>query len=165
MAVPAGDLLPALERGSIDAVEFLAPATDLETGLQKHAPYYYAPGFNKPNGASELMLGLKAWEQLTPDLQTMVAEAARAEHTLGLADAHERNATALKQIIEDVMTKDDQQGVQQNTLTFVVTGSTFEEPRTLPTGIPYVLIDGRFVIEDGRRTDVMAGRAVRRTAT
>ncbi|MFC9278883.1 amidohydrolase family protein [Streptomyces collinus] len=42
-------------------------------------------------------------------------------------------------------------------------GATFAEPRTLPTGIPYVLVDGRFVIEDGRRTDVLAGRAVRRT--
>lgn len=46
----------------------------------------------------------------------------------------------------------------------VAAGSTFEAPRTLPTGIPYVLVDGRFVIEDGRRTDVLAGRAVRRTA-
>ncbi|MFD3313062.1 amidohydrolase family protein [Streptomyces sp. NPDC058694] len=46
----------------------------------------------------------------------------------------------------------------------VAAGSTFEDPRTLPTGIPYVLIDGRFVVEDGRRTDVLAGRAVRRTA-
>ncbi|MFJ8197617.1 amidohydrolase family protein [Streptomyces sp. NPDC096152] len=45
----------------------------------------------------------------------------------------------------------------------VAAGSTFERPRALPTGIPYVLIDGRFVIEDGRRTDVLAGRAVRRT--
>ncbi|GGL76720.1 N-acyl-D-amino-acid deacylase [Streptomyces fumigatiscleroticus] len=45
----------------------------------------------------------------------------------------------------------------------VAAGSTFERPRTLPTGIPYVLVDGRFVIEDGRRTDVLAGRAVRRT--
>ncbi|MFB7108031.1 amidohydrolase family protein [Streptomyces sp. NPDC056291] len=45
----------------------------------------------------------------------------------------------------------------------VAPGSTFERPRALPTGIPYVLIDGRFVIEDGRRTDVLAGRAVRRT--
>ncbi|MET7455019.1 D-aminoacylase [Streptomyces sp. NPDC005574] len=45
----------------------------------------------------------------------------------------------------------------------VAAGSTFEQPRTLPTGIPYVLVDGRFVIEDGRRTDVLAGRAVRRT--
>lgn len=45
----------------------------------------------------------------------------------------------------------------------VAAGSTFAEPRTLPTGIPHVLIDGRFVIEDGRRTDVLAGRSVRRT--
>ncbi|WKU46673.1 D-aminoacylase [Streptomyces sp. VNUA116] len=46
----------------------------------------------------------------------------------------------------------------------VAAGATFEAPRTLPTGIPYVLIAGRFVMEDSRRTDVLAGRAVRRTA-
>ncbi|MFF6993498.1 amidohydrolase family protein [Streptomyces sp. NPDC008313] len=46
----------------------------------------------------------------------------------------------------------------------VAAGSTYEAPRTLPAGIPHVLIDGRFVVEDGRRTDVLAGRAVRRTA-
>ncbi|MEV0266343.1 D-aminoacylase [Streptomyces sp. NPDC050617] len=45
----------------------------------------------------------------------------------------------------------------------VAAGSTFEAPKTLPTGIPYVLIDGRFVMEDGRRTDVLAGRTVRGT--
>lgn len=43
----------------------------------------------------------------------------------------------------------------------VAAGSTFEEPRALPVGIPHVLIDGRFVIEDGRRTSALAGRAVR----
>ncbi|MFF0010316.1 amidohydrolase family protein [Streptomyces sp. NPDC005374] len=45
----------------------------------------------------------------------------------------------------------------------VAPGSTFDDPRRLPTGIPHVLVDGRFVIEDGRRTDVLAGRAVRRS--
>ncbi|MEV6617710.1 D-aminoacylase [Streptomyces sp. NPDC051051] len=45
----------------------------------------------------------------------------------------------------------------------VAAGSSYDAPRTPPTGIPYVLVDGRFVIEDGRRTDVLAGRAVRRT--
>ncbi|GAB2951433.1 N-acyl-D-amino-acid deacylase family protein [Streptomyces heilongjiangensis] len=44
----------------------------------------------------------------------------------------------------------------------VAAGSTYEAPRTPPTGVPYVLVDGRFAIEDGRRTDVLAGRAVRR---
>ncbi|MFF1708903.1 amidohydrolase family protein [Streptomyces sp. NPDC058268] len=45
----------------------------------------------------------------------------------------------------------------------VAAGSTFDAPRTLPTGIPHVLIDGKFVMEDGRRTGVLAGRSVRRT--
>ncbi|WP_405586820.1 amidohydrolase family protein [Streptomyces sp. NBC_01190] len=44
----------------------------------------------------------------------------------------------------------------------VAAGATYDRPRTLPTGIPHVLIDGRFVIEDGRRTQVLAGRSVRR---
>ncbi|ANZ16574.1 amidohydrolase [Streptomyces noursei ATCC 11455] len=44
----------------------------------------------------------------------------------------------------------------------VAAGSTFDAPRALPVGIPHVLIDGRFVVEDGRRTDVLAGRAIRR---
>jgi N-acyl-D-amino-acid deacylase len=47
----------------------------------------------------------------------------------------------------------------------VAAGAAYDAPRALPTGIPYVLVDGRFVIEDGRRTDVLAGRAVRRTPT
>lgn len=46
----------------------------------------------------------------------------------------------------------------------VAAGSTYERPRVLPTGVPHVLIDGRFVMRDGRRTDVLAGRSVRRTA-
>ncbi|MGW6025602.1 N-acyl-D-amino-acid deacylase family protein [Streptomyces sp. NPDC055099] len=45
----------------------------------------------------------------------------------------------------------------------VAAGSTFDAPRTLPTGIPHVLIDGEFVMKDGHRTDVLAGRSVRRT--
>ncbi|MGW3201084.1 N-acyl-D-amino-acid deacylase family protein [Streptomyces sp. NPDC001118] len=45
----------------------------------------------------------------------------------------------------------------------VAPGATFAAPKALPTGIPHVLVDGRFVIEDGKRTDVLAGRSVRRT--
>jgi len=99
MTVSAGDLLSALETGSIDAAEFLAPATDLETGLPKYAPFYYAPGFNKPNGASELLISLAAWDRLSPDLRSVVMEACRAEHTLGLADAYQTNAVALTEIL------------------------------------------------------------------
>jgi TRAP-type mannitol/chloroaromatic compound transport system substrate-binding protein len=99
MTVSAGGLLPALETGSIDAAEFLAPATDLETGLPKYAPFYYAPGFNKPNGASEFLISHAAWDRLPPDLRGVVAESCRAEHALGLADACSTNATALTEIL------------------------------------------------------------------
>jgi TRAP-type mannitol/chloroaromatic compound transport system substrate-binding protein len=99
MTVSAGDLLPALEKGSIDAAEFLAPATDLETGLPKYASFYYAPGFNKPNGASELLISLAAWDRLPPELRSVVMESCRAEHTLGLADAYQTNAAALTEIL------------------------------------------------------------------
>ncbi|MEU9704620.1 D-aminoacylase [Streptomyces sp. NPDC047981] len=47
----------------------------------------------------------------------------------------------------------------------VAAGSTYDSPRALPVGIPHVLIDGRFVMEDGLRTDALAGRAIRRTPT
>ncbi|MEU3045539.1 D-aminoacylase [Streptomyces sp. NPDC006984] len=43
----------------------------------------------------------------------------------------------------------------------VAAGATFDSPRARPSGIPHVLIDGRFVIADGARTDVLAGRSVR----
>lgn len=46
----------------------------------------------------------------------------------------------------------------------VAAGATFDAPRTPPVGIPHVLIDGRLVIEDGERTDVLAGRSVRGAA-
>ncbi|MEU6861761.1 D-aminoacylase [Streptomyces sp. NPDC046876] len=45
----------------------------------------------------------------------------------------------------------------------VAAGATYDNPRTLPAGIPHVLIDGRFVMHDGRRTNTLAGRAIRRT--
>ncbi|MFD7900215.1 amidohydrolase family protein [Streptomyces sp. NPDC059743] len=48
--------------------------------------------------------------------------------------------------------------------TTVASGSTFASPRVLPVGIPHVLIDGRFTIKNGHRTDVLAGRSVRRSA-
>ncbi|MFI8764792.1 amidohydrolase family protein [Streptomyces sp. NPDC053792] len=43
----------------------------------------------------------------------------------------------------------------------IASTATYENPRSLPTGIPHVLIDGRFVMEDGKRTDVLAGRSIR----
>jgi TRAP-type mannitol/chloroaromatic compound transport system substrate-binding protein len=101
MAVPPGDTYITLERGTIDAAEFLAPANDLPLGLHKVAPHLGYPGFNKPNGASEALIGAKAWHDLPEHLKAIVRAACRAEHDRGLADAEAANGGALRQALAE----------------------------------------------------------------
>jgi TRAP-type mannitol/chloroaromatic compound transport system substrate-binding protein len=101
MAIPPGDTYVALERGTIDAVELLAPANDQPLGFQRIAPHYYLPGFNKPNGAAEAVVSLPAFGKLSPDLQAIVVAACEAEHAAGLASAEKANAEALTRLLAD----------------------------------------------------------------
>jgi TRAP-type mannitol/chloroaromatic compound transport system substrate-binding protein len=94
-AIPPGDVYPALERGTIDAVELLGPMNDADLGLARIAPHVLMPGFNKPNGASEALLSLKTWSALPPDLQLVVQEATAAEHGAAVAEAQMLQAKAL----------------------------------------------------------------------
>jgi len=91
-----GDLEPALERGAIDAAELLAPVNDVSLELDRQAKFYYAPGFNKPNGAAEALLSRKAFEALPEDLRDVVRNACEAEQSAGLADAEAGNAAAIE---------------------------------------------------------------------
>lgn len=99
-SIPPADIYPALERGTIDAVEILAPSNDLPLGLHRIAPYYYMPGFNKPNGAAEALISLAAFEKLSPDLQRIVEVACQSEHSAGLAEAEHQNAAALVELVK-----------------------------------------------------------------
>lgn len=100
MAIAAGEILPAIEKGVIDGVEFLGPANDFDTGIARYAPHYYMPGFNKPNGASECLIGRARYESLPADLQVIIAEACRAEHGQGLAEVIQTNASALISLLQ-----------------------------------------------------------------
>jgi TRAP-type mannitol/chloroaromatic compound transport system substrate-binding protein len=93
-----GDLEPALERGAIDAAELLAPVNDVSLELQRQAKFYYAPGFNKPNGAAEALVSRQAFENLPEDLRAVVANACEAEHSAGLAEAEKGNAEAIEKL-------------------------------------------------------------------
>lgn len=93
LAVP--EILPALQAGTVDGVEFLGPWSDLGTGFYKVAPFYHYPGFNKPNGTGEAIVALKAWQSLPDDLMLIVANAAAAENAVSLAEAELQNARAL----------------------------------------------------------------------
>jgi TRAP-type mannitol/chloroaromatic compound transport system substrate-binding protein len=99
VTIPPADIITSMQTGAIDAVEFLAPSSDLITGVHKVAPFYYAPGFNKPNGTGEALVSLKAWETLSADLRAIVMEACRLEHATALADAAWQNAQALATLV------------------------------------------------------------------
>lgn len=99
IAVPPSETYQALERGVIDAVEQLAPVNDLPTGLNRIAPNYYFPGFDKPNGVSETLIGLPLWQALPAPLQTIVTAACHAEHDIALGEAELANGRALEELV------------------------------------------------------------------
>jgi TRAP-type mannitol/chloroaromatic compound transport system substrate-binding protein len=66
------DIFPSLERGVIDACEWVGPLYDFNLGLHQAAKYYYSPGWHEPSTNNELTINLKAWESLPKDLQKML---------------------------------------------------------------------------------------------
>ena len=76
--LPGGEIFPALERGVIDAAEFVGPYQDRRLGLQKAAKYYYTTGWHESATVSELLINKAAWDKLPKDLQAIVENAAAA---------------------------------------------------------------------------------------
>jgi len=90
-----GEILVALQSGVIDGAEFVGPGSDIALGLYRFAPFYYGPGFNKPNGTGECIVSLKAWQALDGELQAIVASACAAEAAFALAEMERLNIEAL----------------------------------------------------------------------
>ena len=89
------EILVSLQSGVIDGAEFVGPGSDIALGLYRVASFYYAPGFNKPNGTGECIVSLKAWEALDSELRAIVTHACAAEASYALAEMERLNAEAL----------------------------------------------------------------------
>ncbi|HZL30444.1 MAG TPA: TRAP transporter substrate-binding protein [Pseudolabrys sp.] len=98
---PPAEILTSLQSGVIDGAEFVGPGTDIALGLYRVAPFYYYPGFNKPNGTGECIVSLKAWNGLADDLKAVVAHACATEANYALAEMERLNAQALAALIND----------------------------------------------------------------
>ena len=95
------EILTSIQSGVIDGAEFVGPGTDIALGLYRAAPFYYYPGFNKPNGTGECIVSLKAWEALSPDLKAVIAHACATEASYALAEMERLNAQALAALIKE----------------------------------------------------------------
>ena len=96
---PPSEILTSLQSGVIDGAEFVGPGTDIALGLYRVAPFYYYPGFNKPNGTGECIVALKVWNALADDLKAIVAHACAAEANYALAEMERLNAQALEALV------------------------------------------------------------------
>jgi TRAP-type mannitol/chloroaromatic compound transport system substrate-binding protein len=95
---PGGEIFAALERGVIDASEWVGPHDDMKLGLHNTARYYYYPGWHEPGTTLEFVFNRKAYEALPVDLRRMLDAAAVATQVYGLAEYEAKNVIALEKL-------------------------------------------------------------------
>ena len=75
--IPAGELYTSLDRGTIDALEWVGPGMDIKMGFHKVAPYYYT-GWHEPASEMQFMVNKKAFDKLPKKYQVMLETAMKA---------------------------------------------------------------------------------------
>ena len=99
-ALPAGEILLALDLGTIDAAEWVGPHDDEKLGLHETALYYYYPSWWEPGASLDLMINRDAWDALPSHYQQILAAAAAAANANCLAQYDAQNPQALARLIE-----------------------------------------------------------------
>jgi TRAP-type mannitol/chloroaromatic compound transport system substrate-binding protein len=94
-----GDIYPALEKGTVDAAEWVGPADDEKLGFQKVAPYYYYPGWWEGGTTMHFMFNIAKWEELPKHYKAIAAAAAGATNIEQTAKYDARNPAALKRLV------------------------------------------------------------------
>jgi TRAP-type mannitol/chloroaromatic compound transport system substrate-binding protein len=97
--IAAGDIYPALERGTIDAAEWVGPYDDERLGLSKVAPFYYYPGFWEPGSSAHFWIVRAKWEELPKYYKAIVEDAAARTNVELLAKYDARNPAALRRLL------------------------------------------------------------------
>ncbi|HSW17019.1 MAG TPA: TRAP transporter substrate-binding protein [Ramlibacter sp.] len=97
--LPGGEIYTALEKGTIDAAEWVGPYDDQKLGFVKVAPFYYYPGFWEGSAQIDMFVNQKAFDQLSAENKGII-EAASAQALVEMQARYDaRNPVALKQLV------------------------------------------------------------------
>jgi TRAP-type mannitol/chloroaromatic compound transport system substrate-binding protein len=97
--IAPGDIYPALERGAIDAVEYIGPYDDEKLGFSKVAKFYYTPGWQEGGTVFHALINTEQWASLPPTYKKVIEVAAQATTTSMLAHYDTKNPEALLRLV------------------------------------------------------------------
>jgi len=97
--IAGGDIYPALEKGTIDAAEWVGPYDDEKLGFQKVAPYYYYPGWWEGGPMLHNFINIGKWNELPKNYQSIVESASHVANTIMMARYDAGNPGALRRLV------------------------------------------------------------------
>ncbi|MGA0594606.1 TRAP transporter substrate-binding protein [Enterovirga sp. CN4-39] len=98
--IPASDIYSALERGTIDGLEYIGPFDDEKLGIVRVAPYYYYPGWHEGGSIIVTLVNFEQWNKLPKRYQRAIEVAAMACNTAMQARFDSENPDALVRLIQ-----------------------------------------------------------------
>lgn len=97
--IPGGEVYQALEKGTIDAAEWVGPYDDQKMGFNKVAPFYHYPGWWEGGPQLDILVNKKAYESLSSENKAIVEAASSYAHVEMQAKYDAKNPQALKQLV------------------------------------------------------------------
>jgi TRAP-type mannitol/chloroaromatic compound transport system substrate-binding protein len=97
--IAGGDIYPALEKGTIDAAEWVGPYDDEKLGFNKVAPFYYYPGWWEGGTANHFLINIDKWNQLPKTYQALLTGGAGFANVEQQGRYDARNPAALRRLL------------------------------------------------------------------
>lgn len=98
--LPGGEIFLALDRGAIDAAEWVGPYDDEKLGLNRAAPFYYYPGWWEPGATLEVQVNKSQWDKLPQEYQEVLKTAAMEANLNMLSQYDALNRDALTRLLD-----------------------------------------------------------------
>ncbi len=98
--LPGAEILPAAERGVIDAAEWVGGVEDLKLGFHNVWKHHYTPGMHEPTTIGDLLINKTVYDKLSDDLKEIIKNAAQATFFRWWVGWQKQNALAYKEMVE-----------------------------------------------------------------
>ncbi len=127
--IAGGDIYPALEKGTIDAAEWVGPYDDEKLGFYKVAKNYYYPGFWESGPIIHFFVNKKEWDKLPKEYQAAFQAAAYEANVTMMAEYDHKNPIALSKLLQN--------GVKLQSFSDEILGAAYKATsRSTPTSRP-----------------------------